>query len=129
MTDTLPDTNAKAMGRPLRRKEDARLRHGQTDGTDDIQLPGTLRESTLKKAIKMAYISMRGACSARFTVHGAQQSWGYDFPVRPSGQSRCQVGKGIKENYLGFSLSNPAGQAFTLDRVEIMDAPSNTRRV
>ena len=94
-----------------------------------IQLPGTLRESTLKKAIKMAYISMRGAGSARFTVHGAQQSWSYDFPVRPSGQSRCPVGKGIKENYLGFSLSNPAGQAFTLDRVEIMDAPSNTRRV
>ena len=94
-----------------------------------IQLPGTLRESTLKKAIKMAYISMRGAGSARFTVHGAQQSWSYDFPVRPSGQSRCPVGKGIKENYLGFSLSNPGGQAFTLDRVEIMDAPSNTRRV
>ena len=58
-----------------------------------IQLPGTLRESTLKKAIKMAYISMRGAGSARFTVHGAQQSWGYDFPVRPSGQSRCQVAR------------------------------------
>ena len=94
-----------------------------------IQLPGTLRESTLKKAIKMAYISMRGAGSARFTVHGAQQSWSYDFPVRPSGQSRCPVGKGIRENYLGFSLSNPDGQAFTVDRVEIMDAPSNTRRV
>ena len=94
-----------------------------------IQLAGTLRESTLKKAIKMAYISMRGACSARFTVHGAQQSWSYDFPVRPSGQSRCPVGKGIRENYLGFSLSNPGGQVFTLDRVEVMTVASNTRRI
>ena len=94
-----------------------------------IQLPGTLRESTLKKAIKMVYVSMRGAGDARFMVHGAQQSWGYDFPVRPSGQSRCQVGKGIKENYLGFSLSNPAGQTFTLDRVEVMTVASNTRRI
>ena len=42
MTDTLPDTNANAMGRPLRRKEDARLLHGQTNWTDNIQLPGTL---------------------------------------------------------------------------------------
>jgi hypothetical protein len=39
------------------------------------------------------------------------------------------VGKGIRENYLGFGLSTPDGQAFTLDRVEVMSVKSKTRRV
>lgn len=62
-------------------------------------------------------------------MHGARHSWAYSFPLRPSGQTRCQVGRGIRENYLGFSLGNPAGQAFSLDRVEILNLASKTRRV
>ena len=95
----------------------------------DIRLPATLRESTLKQAIKMVYLSMQGDGEARFTVHGAKQAWSYDFPLRASGQTRCPVGRGIGENYLGFGLSNPDGQAFTLDRVEVMTVASKTRRV
>lgn len=95
----------------------------------EIRLPSTLRESTLKHSIQMAYLSMQGRGSARFTVHGSTQSWSYDFPLRASGQARCPVGRGIRENYLGFGLSNPAGQAFTLDRVEILDSASKSRRV
>lgn len=94
-----------------------------------LRLPSTLRESTLKHSIAMAYLSMRGQGSARFTVHGAQQSWSYSFPLRPSGQTRCPVGRGIRENYLGFGLSTPDGQYFTLDRVEILAHASKTRRV
>lgn len=94
-----------------------------------IRLPSTLRETTLKQAIEMVYLSMRGAGSACLTVHGATQSWNYSFPLRPSGQTRCPVGRGIRENYLGFGLSNPAGQAFTLDRVEVLNVTSKTRRV
>ncbi|MGB3881981.1 MAG: hypothetical protein WA955_15535 [Diaphorobacter nitroreducens] len=94
-----------------------------------VRLPATLRESTLKQSIQMAYLSMQGTGSARFTVHGAAQAWSYDFPLRASGQTRCPVGRGIRENYLGFGLSNPAGQAFTLDRVEILTSASKTRRV
>lgn len=60
---------------------------------------------------------------------GAREAWRYSFPLRASGQTRCPVGRGIRENYLGFGLSNPAGQAFTLDRVEILTAASKTRRV
>ena len=106
---------------------------GDTDvGTpivSDIRLPATLRESTLKQSIQMVYLSMKGSGSARFTVHGAKQSWVYDFPMRLSDQTRCPVGRGIRENYLGFGLSNPAGQAFTLDRVEVLTSESKNRRV
>lgn len=106
---------------------------GDTDNglpiVSSIRLPATLRESTLKHAIEMVYLSMRGSGSAQFTVHGAEQSWNYSFALRASGQTRCQVGRGIRENYLGFGLSNPAGQAFTLDRVEVLNSQSKTRRV
>jgi len=106
---------------------------GETDVglpiVSEIRLPATLRESTLKHSIQMVYLSMQGSGAARFTVHGAQQGWGYDFPLRPSGQARCPVGRGIRENYLGFSLSTPAGQSFTLDRVEILASESKNRRV
>ena len=95
----------------------------------DIRLPATLRESTLKQSIQMVYLSMKGSGSARFTVHGTKQSWVYDFPMRLSDQTRCPVGRGIRENYLGFGLSNPAGQAFTLDRVEVLTSESKNRRV
>ena len=57
MTDTLPDTNASAMGRPLRRKEDARLLHGQTNWTDNIQLPGMLHMAILRSPMAHAKIT------------------------------------------------------------------------
>ncbi|WP_103018105.1 hypothetical protein [Alicycliphilus denitrificans] len=106
---------------------------GDTDAgqpvVSSLRLPSTLRESTLKHSIAMVYLSMQGQGNVQFTVHGAQDNWTYTFPLRPAGQTRCPVGRGIRENYLGFGLSNPAGQAFTLDRVEILTAASKTRRV
>jgi len=106
---------------------------GDTDAglpiVSEIRLPPTLRESTLKQAIAMVYLSMQGEGSASFTVYGAGQDWSYGFPLRASGQTRCPVGRGIRENYLGFGLSTPDGQAFTLDRVEVLTAQSKTRRV
>ena len=94
-----------------------------------IRLPTTLRETTLKKHISMVYLSMHGAGNAQLTVFGKTENWAYQFPLRDSGQTRCQVGKGIRENYLGFGLSNPNGQAFALDRVEVLVAESKTRRI
>ena len=94
-----------------------------------IRLPATLRDSTLKKHLSMAYLSMTGEGDAQFTVFGKIQDWVYAFPLRDSGQTRCPVGRGIRENYLGFGLSNPAGQAFALDRVEVLVAESKTRRI
>lgn len=95
-----------------------------------LRLPIALRENTLKQQIAMVYLSMQGEGEAEFTVFGSSaQAWSYPFPLRDSGQTRCPVGKGIRENYLGFGLSNPTGQAFTLDRVEVLSIKSKTRRV
>lgn len=106
---------------------------GDTDNglpiVSSIRLPSTLRESTLKKYLGMVYLSMSGAGSANFTVFGKTQDWTYQFPLRDSGQTRCKPGGGIRENYLGFGLSNPQGQAFTLDRVEVLLLESKNRRV
>ena len=51
------------------------------------------------------------------------------FALRASGQSRCAVGRGIRENYTGLSISTPTGQAFALDRVEVLERKSQSRRV
>lgn len=109
------------------------LLSGDTDDGQPIvaklRLPATLRENTLKKALAMVYLSMLGSGCARFMVYGRPEQWDYTFPLTKDGQTRCPVGKGIRENYLGFGLSTPAGQAFTLDRIEVMEVQSKTRRI
>lgn len=94
-----------------------------------IKLPPTLRDSTLKKHIGMVYLSMEGQGTADLTVFGKTEDWTYEFPLRDSGQTRCKPGGGIRENYLGFGLATPQGQAFTLDRVEVLLLESKNRRV
>ena len=95
----------------------------------DIRLPPTLRGSTLKKHLGMVYLSMTGSGNAQLTVFGKTENWTYQFPLRDSGQTRCKPGGGIRENYLGFGLTTPQGQAFTLDRVEVLLLESKNRRV
>lgn len=95
----------------------------------DIRLPPTLRGSTLKKHLDMVYLSMTGGGNAQLTVFGKTENWTYQFPLRDSGQTRCKPGGGIRENYLGFGLTTPQGQAFTLDRVEVLLLESKNRRV
>ena len=95
----------------------------------DVRLPATLRDSTLKKHIRAIYVSVKSSGNFDVNVFGNTQKWKYAMPVRSSGQSRCIVGKGIRENYLGFGLTTPQGQAFTLDRVEVLLLESKTRRV
>jgi len=46
-----------AIGRPIRRKEDARLLHGQTNWTDNIQLPGTVHMAILRSPYAHAKIT------------------------------------------------------------------------
>jgi len=56
MTETM-DVTGSAIGRPLRRKEDARLLHGQTNWTDNIQLAGTLHMAVLRSPMAHAKIA------------------------------------------------------------------------
>jgi len=46
-----------ALGRPIRRKEDAKLLHGRTNWTDNIQLPGTLHMAILRSPVAHARIT------------------------------------------------------------------------
>ncbi|MGB4688926.1 MAG: xanthine dehydrogenase family protein molybdopterin-binding subunit [Candidatus Nanopelagicales bacterium] len=55
MTDVVDITTA--LGRPIKRKEDARLLHGQTNWTDNIQLPGTVHMAILRSPFAHAKIT------------------------------------------------------------------------
>ena len=62
MTDVV-DTGT-ALGRPIKRKEDARLLHGQTNWTDNIQLPGTVHMAILRSPFahaKITHLDVSGA--------------------------------------------------------------------
>ena len=95
----------------------------------EVMGPKTLIGESTKSRAEMVYFSVEGAGDAVMTVRGKDESWEYDFPLRDSGESRCQPGKGIRENYLAFGFSKPDGEAFTLDRIEVLQVDSKTRRV
>ena len=56
MTEVI-DASASVLGRPIKRKEDARLLHGQTNWTDNIQLPGTIHMAILRSPVAHAKIT------------------------------------------------------------------------
>jgi carbon-monoxide dehydrogenase large subunit len=55
VTETV-DTST-PLGRPIKRKEDAKLLHGRTNWTDNIQLPGTLHMAILRSPYAHANIT------------------------------------------------------------------------
>ena len=94
----------------------------------EVQTPKTLQASTLKKSLEAAYLAMQGTGSAEVRVIGQAQQWAYPFAVQADGVSRCKLGRGIRENYLGFGFGNPDGADFQIDRIEIVMAGSKNRR-
>jgi len=48
---------AGAIGRPIKRKEDAKLLHGRTNWTDNIQLPGTLHMALVRSPMAHARLT------------------------------------------------------------------------
>ncbi|MEZ5114902.1 MAG: xanthine dehydrogenase family protein molybdopterin-binding subunit [Candidatus Nanopelagicales bacterium] len=57
MTETVAPATEAAIGRPLRRKEDARLLTGKTQWTDNIQLPGALHLAFVRSPMAHARIA------------------------------------------------------------------------
>ena len=92
-----------------------------------VRTPKPLREDTRKKHVSTLYFSMKGAGNFQATVFGEGAVWNYSFPGQASGQTRCLVGRGIRENYMGFGFSNPTGQQFQLDRIEVLMHASQRR--
>lgn len=105
---------------------------GDTDAGIEIQarISTGLRVwgETLKRQLAAVFLAMQGEGQCTLTVQSLTNEWSYDFPIRPSGISRSPVGRGIRENYLGFVLENLGGAAFRIDRIEIMDPTSTNRR-
>ena len=83
MTETVERTDGPAIGRPIRRKEDARLLTGRTNWTDNIQLPGTLHMSLLRCPMAHAKI-VNIDTSAALAAEGVVAVYtGKDFPELP----------------------------------------------
>lgn len=95
----------------------------------EVRTASKLRTSSLKKSMALVYFSMSGSGTGEMTVFGRAEQRSYDFPVQACGQSRAKPGRGIRENYLGFGYSNPGGEDFRLDRIEVLMNESKNRRV
>lgn len=92
--------------------------------------PGrTLWSASKKKFIEAIYFSMIGTGTSKCTLASPTASYDYEFPVRSSGESRVKPGRGFRENYFDFTYSNPDGEAFKIDQIEVMEAQSTTRRI
>lgn len=89
----------------------------------------TLWDSATKKLIDMVYFSMKGRGTSRLSVMGENTAYAYAFPVRASGESRCQPGRGLRENYYAFKYQNADGADFQIDMIEVKVGGSTTRRV
>ncbi|WP_019573466.1 hypothetical protein [Curvibacter lanceolatus] len=85
--------------------------------------------SSLKKFLSMVYLSLQCAGRGQLTVYGAVTSWPYIFPAFATGEARCPTGRGIRENYLAFGYSNPDGDYFRLDQIEVPVSESKSRRI
>lgn len=84
--------------------------------------------SSLKKFVDLVFLAIKGKGTGKVLVDGENTPYGFSFPVDARGESRCKTGRGIKENYLAFGFTNPAGQDFQLDRIEVNVTPSKARR-
>ena len=84
--------------------------------------------ASLKQSIATVFVSILGGEQCSLTVAAPTGAWTYPFLVRKNGVSRCPVGRGIRENYLGFALESAGGPPFLIDRIEALDAASTSRR-
>lgn len=106
---------------------------GDTDAgtliTSRVQTGKTQWGGSLKKYLHKAFLGMTGDGAFRFHVSGQNDDYDYETTSPNSGEARAQPGRGIRETYLSFGFSNPDGQDFQLDVLEVVDTTSKTRRV
>jgi hypothetical protein len=90
----------------------------------------TLIGESRKKLLDLVWFSIKGRGTSALMVQAEAATYTYTFPVRATGESRAEPGRGIRENYLAFGYTNTDGSAFSLDRMEVSGpATSKTRRV
>lgn len=84
--------------------------------------------ASVKLMLRMLFFALKGSGTSTAIVASDATEWTYTFPVQDNGESRAQPGRGIRENYLAFGYSNTDGADFQLDRIEVVDQRSTTRR-
>lgn len=89
----------------------------------------TLWSDLKKKFIEVVHFAMTGSGTSAMTVATKSTSYSYPFQVRAAGVSRAKPGRGIRENYLAFGYSNTDGADFQLDSIDVIQYPSNNRKV
>lgn len=84
---------------------------------------------TRKKYHGKVFVAVKGTGTFQVSVHGETGSYNYPATAAPAGVASAKPGRGIRENYLAYGFSNPAGQAFRLDYIEVPQTISASRRV
>lgn len=105
---------------------------GNTDGGNSINAsiatPRAIqKDSTQRNLVSDAYLAMDGAGRGVFTVIGKSVQWPYPFTVMATGVSRVPLGRGIRENNLGFKYQNAGGADFSIDRIEVRSYKAQRR--
>ena len=139
MTETVERTEGPAIGRPLRRKEDARLLTGRTTWTDNIQLAGTLHMATLRSSVAHARITRIDTSAAAAASGVVAVYTGADFPELPGSTCVWPVTDDIKiatmpaictdtVNFAGdvVAIVLATDQALALDAVDLIDVDYDT---
>lgn len=94
-----------------------------------ITTPQRVWGETLKSLSSGVYFAMQGTGRGVLQVHTRCDTYSYPVQSQPDGMTRGEPGRGIQENYLGFSYKNVAGAFFRIDRIEIPSIKSKSRRL
>lgn len=94
-----------------------------------ITTPKRVWGETLKSLMSGVYFAMQSTGKGVLQVHTPSDTYSYPVLLLPDGVSRGEPGRGIRENYLGFSYKNVAGAFFRIDRIEIPSIKSKSRRL
>lgn len=95
----------------------------------EVRTPVSSQGSTLQKCMQTMYVAGDQIAAAQALVLTPKQQWSYPVRFGHAGVGRADLGRGIREVYLGFGLQFPSGEAFSVDRIEVVLAQSKNRRV
>lgn len=91
--------------------------------------PASTEKST-KQVPRYAYVQANTASVLRCTVTDSQgNAYPYDAAFVSQRMQRFVLGRGIRDNYLGFAFSNPDALPFRIDSIETVTNQSKQRKV
>jgi hypothetical protein len=87
-------------------------------------------EEGRKQVPRYAYIHAQTEAVMNCVVTDSQgNAYSYDALALSQRVQRIVLGRGIRDNYLGFALSNPNGESFRIDHLETVIDESKQRKV